>query len=224
MDDVDAGTSNDKRRETCRKIGAMKKQEGHDIEKLFNSLYGDPSSALTYKPQADSEVSFQSQNGHSIMLKFIQLGWMMDRYSVSIKSGNNLQFHLGNIPELSQLTEHQSMRAVLQSSMLWSKYLKKSTSSLPAELLCYYHKQSKEWTFFRMDHVIDMITQKCTWRFLPTGRIKGDFADGSRKGASQYITYEYRKGKHNSYFLGVNGNKGVSFIKLCKNNLDHIII
>ena len=48
---------------------------------------------------------------------------------------------------------------------------------------------------------------------MKTGRIKGDFNNNSKKGFSQYITYEYRH-THKSYFLGLNGGKGKKFIEL----------
>lgn len=55
------------------------------------------------------------------------------------------------------------------------------------------------------------------WRKLLSGRIKGDFNDNSKKGKRQYITYEYRT-RHKSYFLGLNGGKGIEFIKLLISN------
>ena len=39
------------------------------------------------------------------------------------------------------------------------------------------------------------------------------FDDGTKKGYSQYITYEYRD-SHKSYFLGANGGKGINLINL----------
>jgi hypothetical protein len=69
---------------------------------------------------------------------------------------------------------------------------------------------------FSLPDIINFIVDKCIWRKLKTGRIKGDFNDDSKKGISQYITYEYRN-THKSYFLGLNGGKGKKFIKLLMN-------
>ncbi len=70
--------------------------------------------------------------------------------------------------------------------------------------------------------IINFIVNNCIWRKLKTERIKGDFIDNSKKGYSQYITYEYRN-THKSYFLGLNGNKGKRFIELLMNNINYII-
>jgi hypothetical protein len=67
-----------------------------------------------------------------------------------------------------------------------------------------------------MADCIQFIVSKATWRGLEaTGRMKADFTDKSRKGYSQYLTYEYRS-THKSHFLGANGNKGLPFIQLLK--------
>jgi hypothetical protein len=96
---------------------------------------------------------------------------------------------------------------------LFNKYLKKNSSDKPADILVYKDIENKRWIFFNMDDIINYIAEKCIWRKLDSGRIKGDFADKTKKGMTQYITYEYRD-THKSYFLGLNGGKGVNFIKL----------
>jgi hypothetical protein len=95
--------------------------------------------------------------------------------------------------------------------------LKKINSDKPVDLLVYKDTNNNRWIFFNIDDIINFIANECIWRKLSTGRIKGDFNDNSRKGKSQYITYEYRN-THNSYFLGLNGNKGKKFIELLMNN------
>ena len=75
--------------------------------------------------------------------------------------------------------------------------------------------------FFNIEDIGNFKGKQCKWRNLTSGRKKGDFLDSSRKGFSQYITYEYRK-THKSFFLGFNGNKGIKFISLLKNNINFI--
>ena len=77
-----------------------------------------------------------------------------------------------------------------------------------------------------MDDIINYITNKTEWRKLNSGRIKGDFQDMSKKGKKQYLTYEYRP-THKSYFLGLNGGKGIEFINLLMNKdygIKHLIV
>ena len=83
-------------------------------------------------------------------------------------------------------------------------------------------KNNENWIFFNIDEIINFIADNCIWRKLATGRIKGDFKDNTKKGFSQYITYEFRN-THNSYFLGFNGNKGKKFIELLMMNINYII-
>ena len=69
-----------------------------------------------------------------------------------------------------------------------------------------------------MDDIINYIVANVKWRKLETGRIKGDFENDSKKGTCQYLTYEYRT-THKSYFLGLNGGKGIEFIDLLKKKI-----
>jgi len=70
-----------------------------------------------------------------------------------------------------------------------------------------------------MIDVINFIVERCTWRLLSTGRLKGDFEDKSSKSKKRAIlTYEYRT-KHKSYFLGASGGQGKFFIQLLKQNI-----
>jgi hypothetical protein len=133
----------------------------------------------------------------------------------SIKSGNNLQFTLGSIPEVT-LVENKA--GALSQRSVWNKYLKKSTSQSPADLFVY--RTESGWIFFNMDRVIEFIISNANWRTIPSGRVKGDFKDDSKKGVRQYLTYEYRE-KHKSHFLGANGNRGIPFIDLLKKNIPY---
>jgi hypothetical protein len=196
---------NDKRRESCKKMGSEKKKTGHKREEEFGELFCDPSN-ITYKAEADKTIT------NSALLDILRrkLGVLSGR--TSIKSGNNLQFTLGNIPEITNAED--KLQAISQVSV-WNKYLGKNHSSAPADILSY--RENRTWIFFNMHHVINFIVSSATWRIIDSGRIKGDFEDSSKKGKSQYLTYEYRSGK--GYFLGANGNRGKPFIVLLTKNL-----
>lgn len=191
-------TGNLKRKATCQLLGGAKKRHGHNIESIFMKQFGVPS-AITYKAEADCVVSPENPEGAKLIGLFPDL----PTHRVSIKSGKNLQFTLGRIDEI---TNTENKIAALMDRPLWEKYLGKSQSSSPANLLAY--RKETGWLIFRMSQVIDYIVNNCHWRQLPTGRLKGDFDN------LQYLTYEYRGGKHNSHFLGANGNKGYKFIQL----------
>lgn len=136
-------------------------------------------------------------------------------FNVSNKSGNNIQFTLGQIIELKDIEIELLTKDKIIN--IFNKYLKKINSDKPVDLLVYKDTDNNRWIFFNIDDIINFIANECIWRKLSSGRIKGDFNDNSRKGISQYITYEYRN-THNSYFLGLNGNKGKKFIELLMNN------
>jgi hypothetical protein len=200
-------TGNEKRKASCKKIGSDKKKGGHKVEDLFGELFCDPS-LTTYKAEADKIITNENT------LKFLngEIG-PISNGATSIKSGKNIQFTLGKIPEITNASD--KLKAISERR-IWEKYLGKSLSNVPASMLCY--KNDDSWIFFSMNDIIDFIVEKAIWRELDSGRIKGDFADDSRNGTSQYLTYEYRS-THGSYFLGANGNKGQKFIELLMKNL-----
>ena len=189
-------------------VGGEKKRTGHKREDLFGARWCDPT-ATTYKAEADKKITNEE------LLKTLneKLG-KLPSGNTSLKSGNNLQFTLGQIPEI---TDAEDKLVAVAKRSLWEKYLAKSKSQNPADILCY--RGDADWTFFRMADVLDFIG-KAKWRLLDTGRIKGNFDDKSKKGESQYLTYEYRT-THKSHFLGANGGKGKPFIELLKQNLKH---
>lgn len=205
---MDLLSGNDKRKASCRKVGGEKKRTGHSREDLFNSRFGMPS-PITYKAEADCTISPENPGGAAVIARMPGL----PSYRTSVKSGNNLQFTLGRIDEV---TAAGDPLAVLSSRAIWEKYLAKGNSENPADVLAY--RTEDAWLFFSMRQVIDFIVEKCVWRALESGRYKGDFPDGSKKGSSQYLTFEYR-GTHGSYFLGANGNKGGPFIRLLTENI-----
>jgi hypothetical protein len=204
-------SANIKRKASCQKVGGEKKRRGHKVEDEFMLRFG-VATPTTYKAEADCSVSAENPAGAELMKAFPSL----TAFGTSVKSGSNLQFTLGRIDEV---THAEDKIAALKTRALWEKYLGKSTSAKPAQLLAY--REESEWVVFEMDEVLDFITSKCEWRQLESGRMKGNFADGSKKGVSQYLTYEYRE-THGSYFLGANGNKGKPFIRLLTQNLRHI--
>lgn len=201
-------SGNDKRIESCKKVGGDKKKKGHKREEDFRKQYN--------KKELDKPIEYGAKADNSIdiddpICKILKEKISVSNFNVSNKSGNNIQFTLGQIPELEDVNITDLNKEFVCT--LLSKYLKKSNSDKPADILVYKDTQVRKWIFFNIDDIIEYISSKCVWRKLDTGRIKGDFKDNSKKGISQYITYEYRK-THKSYFLGLNGNTGKKFIKL----------
>lgn len=197
---------NEKRIASCKLVGGDKKRVGHKRENDFGERWCDPT-AITYKAEADKIIT----NPQLLAVLTEKLSVPSGR--CSIKSGKNLQFTLGNIPEITEADD--KLKAISQPNV-WQKYLGKSLSQCPADILVYRHED--RWVFFNMHAVIAFVVASCVWRETSTGRLKGDFQDGSKKGSRQYLTYEYRE-THKGYFLGANGNRGRSFIELLQTTL-----
>jgi hypothetical protein len=214
--------ANEKRIKSCKAVGGEKKRTGHGWEAMHNGLFGITSvhDVVSTKAEADCVISPINPAGAALLEELNAAFGGESKGRVSVKSGNNLQFTLGVIPEL-ELAEDKSA-AALGSPEFWNKYLAKSESKIPCDLLCYYDKPSNSLTYFNMPDVVGFIVEKCMWRFLKTGRAKGDFADGSKKGHRQYLTYEYRP-THKSHFLGANGGRGKLFVDLLVGNLRHVV-
>jgi hypothetical protein len=194
---------------------SLVKKRGHEIEKIFNEKFGDSKAVINYSGKtSDCVVTKLVYQKHLIKLN-------PENYTISIKSGKTMQFHLGNIPELSNKetfisSYHKNLKGHscgkhnvdfeaqvkhLKSIQFWQKYLKKGA------ILCYV--EDCKYVFFKMDDIIDLIILKFTWRLLSTGRIKGDF-----NGKMGIITFEYRK-DHNSFVLGAHGGRnGILFVKI----------
>lgn len=205
-------TGNDKRKISCKKIGGEKKRIGHEIEKEFTRQYNlkDLYKPIEYGAKADTSIDIN----HPICEMLIKI-LNINGFNVSNKSGNNIQFTLGQIIELKDIEIELLTKDYVIN--IFNKYLKKINSDKPVDLLVYKDTDNNRWIFFNIDDIINFIANRCIWRKLITGRIKGDFNDNSRKGISQYITYEFRN-THNSYFLGLNGGKGKKFIELLMDN------
>jgi hypothetical protein len=206
-------TGNEKRKESCKNVGAEKKNKGHKREKDFLKKYNptELDSPTEYGATSDTHIC----QTHSICNELYEK-INPSNLNVSNKSGNNIQLTLGNIPELKDIDIDKLNEDKEYVRNIFNKYLKKNDSSKPAGILVYKDTENKKWVFFNTDDIINIIVMKCIWRSLSSGRIKGDFEDDSKKGKSQYITYEYRD-THKSYFLGFNGNKGSKFINFLKN-------
>lgn len=201
-------TGNEKRKASCKKVGGEKKLIGHKREKEFLKQYNikELDSPIEYGAKSDTSIDECHPICNILKEKLNVTG-----FNVSNKSGENLQFTLGQIPELKDIEIDDLTPQLVRE--IFNKYLKKSNSDKPADLLVYKDIEQNRWIFFKMDDIIEYIITNCTWRKLSTGRIKGDFKDNTKKGFSQYITYEYRD-THKSYFLGLNGGKGKKFIDL----------
>ena len=212
-------TGNEKRKASCKAVGGAKKRAGHSHEAVFNNFFGlGDQTEITYKAEADCVISNTTPGGVTLLSQLTEKFGTLPNHNVSVKSGKNLQFVLGNIPEI---TGAEDKVAVMSQRSLWETYLGKSKSGAPAGLLVY--RKGKNWKFFLMGQVIEHIVQKGTWRLLSSGRIKGDFADSSPKGTRQYLTYEFRS-THKSHFLGANGGKGEQWIDLLTASLPHVIV
>lgn len=207
-------TGNEKRIESCKKVGSEKKHKGHKREKDFLKIYNitELDKPTTYGATSDTSIC----STHPICDKLYET-IQYSNLNVSNKSGNNIQLTLGNIPELKNIDADKLNKDKEYVRNIFNIYLKKSNSSKPAGIIAYKDTKNKKWIFFNTDDVIDIIVNKCKWRMLESGRIKGDFDDNSKKGYSQYITYEFRS-THKSYFLGFNGGKGIKFIHFLKDS------
>lgn len=209
-------TGNDKRIASCKKVGGKHKKDGHDKEGTFNGKYNPAwTGPVSTKAEADCEIS----HDHEILKILKEKGIIenMDQRHTSNKSGGSIQLTLGNIPELLRDDNLEWIENKDNFMTLNNKYLKKVGSSKPADLLVYDTGNSR--IFFNMDEVIKFMADKCEFRKLKSGRIKGDFKDDSKKGKRQYFTYEYRGKGHKSHFIGFSGGRGKPFIELLKNNI-----
>lgn len=212
-------TANAKRVQSCKLVGGAKKKEGHIKENNFNAIFNPGCKDITMKAEADCQIS----ENHTILLNLLKEGIIsnLNQRNTSNKSGKSMQFVLGKIPELEKDDNLKWIQNEDNFKQLLEKYLKKSESERPADLLVYDDDKTKTICFFNMDNVIYYMVKNCIFRKLKSGRIKGDFKDNSKKGKRQYFTYEYRGKNHKSHFMGMNGGKGKPFIELLKTRIKY---
>ena len=209
-------SGNEKRIQSCKIVGGDHKREGHKKEKTFNEKYNPGCKTLTMKAESDCQISEE----HQILDKLKEKVIIKDKQerNTSNKSGGSIQLTLGNIPELNGENNLEWIQDKANFTNLLQKYLKKSESDRPADLLVYDTGGSR--IFFNIEDVINYMVENCMFRKIESGRIKGDFKDNSKNGKRQYFTYEYRS-RHKSYFLGFSGGKGRPFIDLLKTKIKY---
>ena len=204
------------------------KRGGHKREEKFNRKMGYDDAEINWSGSSADCLIDPEKLSPSLEEWITKKGISLEG-GVSMKGGTTLQFHLGNIPELTDKQNYSTAKnnkgqtcvdhgisfedqlRSLRSPEFWSKYLRKG------ELLCYEDEESEEYNYFKMSDVISYICGECDWRILPTGRLKGDFH------GKQILTYEYRK-KKKSFVLGAHGGEnGKKFIKLLKDKIDVLV-
>jgi len=203
------------------KQASQVKRRGHKREATFNGRFDVGCTKLNYSgASADCKVT-----DRELLKSLRQLSILKEGVTptISLKGGSTIQIHLGNLPELTgqysvqtgghTIVHHgvsfSEQKKQLLSPNFWRKYLKKGN------ILCYDYDDGN-YIFFDMEDVISFIVKNTHWRYLPTGRIKGDLH------GKQYFTYEYRA-KKDSFVLGAHGGKkGRDFINLIEKNVPHL--
>tara|TARA_X000000368_G_C23027002_1_gene710705 strand:- start:1097 stop:1813 length:717 start_codon:yes stop_codon:yes gene_type:complete len=205
---------------------SLVKRRGHTEELTFNTIFGGKK-LTSLNLSGDSEDCFVENSKYKEIIQK-DLKYYEDNLSVSLKSGNTWQFHLGRIDEISTLEfikenvtkeidtkgkeytkvvyskSFEDQLTILKSEHFWNKYFGKK-----GNLLCFNDKKGT-YTFFEMKRVVGVIINQFKWRLLETGRIKGDciIQNKEKKGV---ITIEYRAESHKqSLVLGSSGGTGNS--------------
>ena len=225
-----------KRSETGKKLGRKWKLKGHAHENLFNANFDKRKNINYSEPSSDCEIDDN-------VLREVASLYAGGR-TVSLKSGSTAQFHLGNIPELSdkdffKASLHKKIvrnkpatcgvhsrswaeqLEVLKSPSFWVKYLGKGDFYVQLE------RDQKNYAYFSMKDVIRFICERTEWRLLETGRIKGDLPEktsGRKAIKAAVLTFEYRP-EHGSFVLGAHGGEnGYRFCDILKQNLNHKVL
>jgi hypothetical protein len=207
------------------KLASQVKRGGHLREQIFSNQFSNESML-----KINQNVNYSGSsadcfiNDEDYLYIISQLN--VASGNTSVKGGSTYQFHLGKIPELldystikvekitsesnseklqtsfsSSISNEQQFK-VLSSFEFWKKYLGKG------EILALDVKN--EWNFFAMRDVLNLMINPnwIQWRFLPTGRIKGDliFKNNSKKAG---ITFEHRFEKNQSVIGAHGGTTGV---------------
>lgn len=198
------------------------KRGGHLREQIFSNQFSkesmtDISQNVNYTGSSADCIINNSEYDYILNQLKVSNGF------TSVKGGSTYQFHLGRIPELldynsikierkyadeqgeklqtcfsSNISKEEQLK-VLLSYDFWQKYLGKG-EILALDVL-------NEWNLFSMRDVLNLLINPhwIKWRFLPTGRIKGDlyFNNNSKKAG---ITFEHRFEKNQSV-IGAHGGK-----------------
>ena len=201
------------------------KRGGHLREQVFSNQFSSNSMM-----EINTNVNFSGSSADCFINKedylYIVTELGAKNGSTSVKGGSTYQFHLGKIPELidyESLTfarlpssknpakletrfhsniDHNQQKEVLSSYSFWRKYLGKG------EILAL--DVNNVWHFFLMRDVLNLLIDPhwVRWRFLDTGRIKGDllFQSGKKRTG---ITFEHRFEKNQSVIGAHGGKSGV---------------
>ena len=217
------------------------KRGGHLREQIFSNQFTDESMNMISKNvnySGSSSDCYINRQEYLYIIKELDVS----NGNTSVKGGSTYQFHLGKIPELldyntleikqsitaeskgeyqtcfkSSINETQQL-STLQSYDFWKKYLGKG------EILAI--DANNQWHFFAMKDVLNLLINPnyIKWRFLPTGRIKGDlyFKDGTKLSG---ITFEHRFEKNQSVLGAHGGSAGIKcFLPWILNHLSKKII
>jgi hypothetical protein len=204
------------------RLASQVKRGGHLREQIFSNQFSSDSMS-----DISQNVNYTGSSADCV-INNSEYDYILNQLNVSngntsVKGGSTYQFHLGRIPELldynsikierkhtdesnekmqtcfsSKITNEEQLR-VLSSYDFWKKYLGKG-EILALDVL-------NEWNFFSMRDVLNLMINPhwIQWRFLPTGRIKGDliFKNNTKKAG---ITFEHRFEKNQSV-IGAHGGK-----------------
>ena len=206
------------------KYHSRKKTSKHGMDSIFATEI-----QQRYKNNKEELLNFLSEeNIEKIKEKFK----IKKEPTIMIKTGENLQFHLGTFPELTDIKfwkesfkfsdnfgyysgnhgkSFDTQKKVLKSKEFWNNHFVKGY-----DVFCY--KNNDFWVFFKMSDIVNFLITSFEWKILDSGRIKGRFMNRT------YITYEYRSEKHKQCFvLGAHsGNIGVKFINCLIENIPSI--
>jgi len=198
------------------------KRGGHLREQVFSNQFSSNSMM-----SINNNVNYSGSSADCLInkdeYKYIISSLGANNGLTSVKGGSTYQFHLGKIPELidySSLSvkrmasvknpnkletcfhskiENSQQLEVLKSYEFWKNYLGKG------EILAL--DVNGKWNFFLMKDVLNLLINPnwIKWRFLNTGRIKGDlfFKNGKKRSG---ITFEHRFEKNQSV-IGAHGGK-----------------
>lgn len=207
------------------KLASQVKRGGHLREQIFSNQFSNESMA-----NISQNVNYSGSSADCIISDedylYILTQLNVVNGNTSVKGGSTYQFHLGKISELldynsikveriaadsnneklqtcfSSNISNEQQYSVLSSFDFWKKYLGKG------EILAL--DVNNEWNFFAMRDVLNLMINPnwIHWRFLPTGRIKGDliFKNNSKKAG---ITFEHRFEKNQSVIGAHGGTSGI---------------